>query len=109
MCLGGSDCPVEDFSPWKGMYAATTRKDLTGYPSGGYHPEEDVSIYEAACMFSKNIPYATGDEDYMGTLEPGKFADMIVIDRDIFENEPEDLLNVNVLKTYLAGDEVYSV
>ncbi|MFA5634811.1 MAG: amidohydrolase [Anaerovoracaceae bacterium] len=106
--LGGSDSPVEDFSPWYGMFAATTRKDLNLFPENGYHPEEKVSIYDAVCMFSKNIPYATGEEDYLGTLEIGKFADMIVIDRDIFERPAEDLINVKVKKTYLAGKEVYS-
>lgn len=106
--LGGSDSPVEDFSPWYGMFAAATRKDMQLWPEEGYHPEEKVSIYDAVCMFSKNIPYATGEEDYLGTLEEGKFADMIVIDRDIFERPAEDLLNVKVEKTYLAGNEVYS-
>jgi predicted amidohydrolase YtcJ len=59
-------------------------------------------------MFSKNIPYANGEQDYMGTLEVGKFADMIVIDRDIFNRSANDILNVKVCNTYLAGDAVYT-
>jgi len=59
-------------------------------------------------MFSRNVPYATGDEDYLGTLETGKFADMVVIDRDIFHIPEDDILNIQVEKTYLAGNEVYS-
>lgn len=108
MLLGGSDCPVEDFSPWIGIYAAVTRKDLSGYPEGGSHPEEKVSVYDAISMYTRNIPYGTGDQDYLGTLEEGKFADMIVVDRDPFQIPEDDLLNVQVEKTYLAGDQVYS-
>ncbi|HPF18931.1 MAG TPA: amidohydrolase [Bacillota bacterium] len=108
ICCGSSDCPVESFNPWIGIYAAATRQDLDGTPEGGWYPEELVSIYEAYCMFSKNVPYANGEQDYMGTLEKGKFADMIVIDRDLFKRPANDILNVKVLKTYLAGDEVYS-
>ena len=84
------------------------RGGSAGYPDGGWYPEELVSIYEAYCMFSKNVPYANGEQDYLGTLEEGKFADMIVIDRDIFKRPANELLDVSVMKTYLAGDEVYS-
>ncbi len=106
---GSSDAPVESISPWPGIYAAITRQDLDGTPKGGWNPQEKISLYDAVCMFSKNIPYANCEEDLMGTLEVGKFADMIVIDRDIFNGEDEDVLNVKVLKTYLAGKQVYSL
>lgn len=106
---GSSDAPVESISPWPGIYAAATRQDLDGTPEGGWNPSEKVSLYDAVCMFSKNIPYANCEQDLMGTLEVGKFADMIITDRDIFNCAPEDMLNVKVLKTYLAGREVYSL
>ena len=105
--LGGSDCPVESFSPWHGIYAAVTRKDLEGYPEAGYHPEEKISVYDALCMFTKNVPYGTGQEDYLGTLEIGKFADMVVIDRNIFEIPEDEIADIKVEYTYLAGEEVY--
>ncbi len=105
---GSSDAPVESISPWPGIYAAAMRQDLDGTPAGGWNPEEKISLYDAVCLFSKNIPYAICQEDLTGTLECGKFADMIVIDRDIFQRPAEELLQVNVLKTYLAGREVYS-
>ncbi|MEG2298143.1 MAG: amidohydrolase [Anaerovoracaceae bacterium] len=108
MVLGGSDCPVETFSPWEGIFATAVRTDKELYPKGGYGPTERLSMYDSVCAFSKNIPYANGEEDYLGTLEPGKFADMIVIDRDIFENPIEDVINTKVKKTYLAGLEVYT-
>ena len=106
--LGGSDCPVENFSPWIGIYAAVARQDMNQYPPQGYHPEEKLSVYDAVCMYSKNVHYATGQEDYLGTLEVGKFADMVVIDRNVFEIPEPEILQVQVENTYLAGREVYS-
>lgn len=58
-------------------------------------------------MFSKNIPYANGEQDLMGTIEAGKFADMVVIDRDIFNIPEDELKDVQALNTYLAGNETY--
>lgn len=107
MMTGGSDCPVEMFSPWNGIYSLVARKDLDGYPEGGVQPEEKLSVYDAVCMFSKNIPYANGEQDLMGTIEAGKFADMVVIDRDIFNIPEDELKDVQALNTYLAGNETY--
>ncbi len=105
---GSSDCPVESYDPRFGIYAAATRKDLAGYPEGGYHSDQLVSLYDAVAMYTKNIPYANGEQEYMGTIETGKFADLVIVDRDIFSRPAEDILNMKVEKTYLAGDEVYS-
>lgn len=95
------------FSPWNGNYSLVARKDLDGYPEGGVQPEEKLSVYDAVCMFSKNIPYANGEQDLMGTIEAGKFADMVVIDRDIFNIPEDELKDVQALNTYLAGNETY--
>ena len=88
---GGSDCPVESYDPIEGIYAAVTRQDLSGFPPGGFLPAEKVTVYEAICMFTKNIAYATGTENVLGTIEPGKFADLTVLDEDPFRIEPERL------------------
>lgn len=104
---GGSDAPVESFNPWIGIYATVTRQDMDGYPVGGYHPNEKVSVYDAVCMYSKNVAYANGDQDLMGTIEAGKFADMVVIDRDIFHIPENDIKDIQVLNTYMAGIERY--
>lgn len=80
---------MEPFSPWINIYSAVARKDFDHYPAGGYQPEEKMSVYDAVCMFTKNLHYAAGQEQWLGTLETGKFADLVVIDRDIFEI-PED-------------------
>lgn len=105
---GGSDCPVEPFSPWLNIYTAVARRDFEHRPEGGYQPEEKLSVYDALCLFTKNLHYAAGQEAYLGTLEPGKFADMVVIDRDIFTIPEEEIMDIQVEKTYLAGKEVYS-
>ena len=98
---GGSDAPVESFNPWIGIYATVTRQDMDGYPVGGYHPNEKVSVYDAVCMYSKNVAYANGDQDLMGTIEAGKF------DRDIFHIPENDIKDIQVLNTYMAGIERY--
>ncbi len=106
---GGSDCPVESFDPIKGIYAAVTRADMQGMPAGGFYPKEKLSVYEAISLFTKNVHYATGQEEYLGTLTEGKFADLVVLDRNPFEIPPKELLEVRVLQTYVAGKQVYSV
>ncbi len=107
LLTGSSDAPVESFNPIPGIYSTVARKDLEGWPEGGLMPEEKTSVYDAVCMFSKNIPYATGDDKYVGTLEQGKFADMTVLDRNIFEISEDDILNIKIKSTYLAGKETY--
>lgn len=105
---GGSDCPVEAYDPMKGIYAAVTRQDLNGYPEGGWLPSEKLSVFDAICLFTKNIAYATGDEDVIGTLEAGKFADFAVLGQDPFLVEPQGIKDIKVLKTFVAGKLVYS-
>ncbi len=104
---GGSDCPVESYDPVKGIYAAVTRQDLNGFPPGGWNSGEKLSVYEAVCLFTKNIAYATGDEDVLGTIEAGKFADLTVLEEDPFQTEPERLKDIRVSMTFVAGEKVY--
>ena len=101
---GGSDCPVESYNPFKGIFAAVTRQDCQGYPQGGWYPEEKLSVYEAICLFSKNAAYASGEENVKGTIENGKLADFIIIDRDPFLIKPIDIQKIKVLKTFLGGE-----
>ena len=91
---GGSDYPVETYDPITGMYVAVTRQDLNGYPKDGFVPEEKLSVYDALCMYTKNVLYATGQEDLLGTLKEGKFADLAVLDRDPFHIPENDLKNI---------------
>ena len=104
---GGSDCPVEIFSPWNGIFAMVTRQDLECWPEGGYHGEEKIDRFNAVLTFCKNVAIANGEDDLMGTIEAGKFADMVIIDRDIFECPENEIKDIQALNTYLAGRETY--
>ena len=106
---GGSDCPVETYEPLKGIYAAVTRQDMEGYPTEGFLPEERLSVYEALCMYTKNVPYATGQESVLGTLEIGKFADLTVLEKNLFKIEEKEIKDVKVEQTYVAGNCVFMI
>ena len=106
---GGSDCPVETYEPLKGIYAAVTRQDMEGYPAEGFLPEERLSVYEALCMYTKNVHYATGQESVLGTLEIGKFADLTVLEKNLFKIDKKEIKDVKVEQTYVAGNCVFMI
>ena len=106
---GGSDCPVETYEPLKGIYAAVTRQDMEGYPTEGFLPEERLSVYEALCMYTKNVHYATGQESVLGTLEIGKFADLTVLEKNLFKIDKKEIKDIKVEQTYVAGNCVFMI
>ena len=106
---GGSDCPVETYEPLKGIYAAVTRQDMEGYPIEGFLPEERLSVYEALCMYTKNVHFATGQESVLGTLEIGKFADLTVLEKNLFKIDEKEIKDVKVEQTYVAGNCVFMI
>lgn len=105
---GGSDCPVESYDPVRGIFAAVMRQDTNGFPPEGWKSGERLSVYEAFCLFSKNIAYTTGDEDVLGTVETGKFADLTVFEEDPFQIRQENLKDLRVAMTFVAGEMVYN-
>lgn len=107
MLTGGSDSPCESFAPMKGTYAIVTRQGLDGYPEGGWVPEERVTPYEALCMYTKNAAYASYEENLRGTIESGKYADFVILDRDVFKVPHDEIKDIEVLRTYLGGKLVY--
>jgi len=107
MLTGSSDCPVESYDPLLGIYSAVTRCDFTGFPKNGYNPDERIDIYDAVRMYTHNPHYATGQQNINGLIKEGFFADFVVLDRNIFEIDEMDLLDVNVLSTYIAGEKVF--
>jgi predicted amidohydrolase YtcJ len=103
MLAGGSDAPVDSPLPFLGIECAVTRKSIEGFPEGGLVPEEAISVYEAASMYTRNASYCSGEEHLRGTISAGKNADFILIDRDIFDTEPTEIHNTEVLKTVVGG------
>lgn len=107
MLTGSSDTPVEHFSPLLGIYSVVCRQDRTGKPEGGWRPQERVSVYEAICMYTKNAAYASYEEDIKGTIEAGKLADYVILEKDPFEAERLAIKDIKVLETCLSGESVY--
>jgi predicted amidohydrolase YtcJ len=104
---GGSDCPVEPSDPLWGIYAAVTRKDMDGHPSGSYYPNERITTEEALRLFTEGGAYAEFNEDKKGTLECGKLADFVVLSQDLFRVAPDDIKDIEVLMTVVGGELAY--
>ena len=107
MICNGSDAPVESNNPLWGFYAAITRQDHQGYPEGGWHPDQKMSAMEALRAFTINAAYASFDEREKGSIEKGKFADLVVLDHDITTVDPKEILNTSVLLTIVGGKILY--
>jgi predicted amidohydrolase YtcJ len=103
----GSDFPVESPNPFPGLSAAISRQDPQGQPPGGWRPQERVSFEQALAGFTRDAAFAGFAEDRMGSLEPGKWADFILIDRDPTKVDPQALAKTEVLQTWVGGKRVY--
>jgi predicted amidohydrolase YtcJ len=105
---GGSDAPVERFDILPNIYSAVTRKDLNGKPENGWLPDEKVSVEEAVKMFTVEGAYASFEEDVKGTLEVDKYADIVVLNKNIFEIKEDYIKDVKVDLTIMNGRIVYN-
>jgi predicted amidohydrolase YtcJ len=103
----GSDFPVEEPNPMLGLYAAITRQDASGSPPGGWMPDERLSRVEALKSFTWNAAYAALAEQELGSIEPGKYADLVLLDRDVMSIEPREILDAQVLLTVIGGDVAF--
>lgn len=103
----GSDFPVELSNPFHGLYSSVTRMDHDGRPEGGWYPMQTLTREEALHGFTIGAAYAGHMEHLVGTLEPGKYADFIVIDRDYFRVSEQEIWQIEVLETWVAGAKVF--
>ncbi len=104
----GSDFPVESPNPFPGLAAAISRQDVNGLPPGGWMPEQRVSFEQALSGFTRDAAYAGFAEQKIGSLEPGKWADFVIVDRDISEADAMAIAQTQVLETWVAGKKVWS-
>jgi predicted amidohydrolase YtcJ len=103
----GSDFPVESHNPFLGIYAAVTRQNLDQQPQGGFHPEQRLTREEAVRAFTLGAAHAAFWDERVGSLEGGKLADFIVLDRDVMTCDASEIPDIKVLETYSFGELVY--
>ncbi len=90
-----------------GFYAAITRQDPAGQPSGGWMPDERLSREEMLKSFTWNAAYAAHAEKDLGSLEVGKLADMVLLDKDVMTIDPKEILVTRPLITIVGGEVTY--
>ena len=104
----GSDWFVAPMEPLMGIYGAATRRTLDGKRPGGWVPEEKISVAEAVRAFTLGSAYASFDEKFKGSIEPGKLADMAVLSEDIFAIDPVRIEKTVVIITIFDGRVVFT-
>ena len=106
--VSGSDFPIELANAFHGIHAAVTRQDKNNQPEAGWIPEEAMSLEDTMRSFSIDAAWAAHQEDSLGSLTPGKWADFILLDQDIYQIPAQDIWKTQVLETWLAGELVYA-
>ena len=103
----GSDWTVAPLNPMLGIKAAVTRQTLDGRHSNGWIPEQKISLDEAIRAYTFGSAYAEFADKVKGTLNEGKLADVVVLDRDIYKINPSGIDKARVLVTILGGKAIY--
>jgi predicted amidohydrolase YtcJ len=103
----GSDFPVEQVNPLISFHSAVTRQDATDWPPGGWYPEQKMTREEALRSMTIWPAYAAFQERVMGSITPGKYADFVILDRDIMSVPTNEILATRVLSTWIGGKPVY--
>jgi predicted amidohydrolase YtcJ len=103
----GSDWTVAPLNPMTGVYAAVTRRTLDGKHPQGWFPEQKLTVEETVWAYTVGSAYAEFADHVKGTITPGKLADIVVLDQDIFEINPVEILNTKVTATVVDGRMVY--
>ena len=105
----GTDFPVEDINPMNTLYAAVARKDLKGFPDGGFMKQESLSRKETIWGMTVWAAYAAFEEEEKGSIAPGKYADFIVLEKDPLKCSEEEIPSIKVLQTWSGGRKVYEL
>ncbi len=101
----GSDSPIETFNPWDGIHAAVCRKRIGAKES--WYPDEKITVAEAVSAYTRWASQASGEENLKGSIQTGKLADMLVLSRDIFEIDPDEIPQIKAEMTILGGEVVF--
>lgn len=104
----GTDFPVEDISPIKTFFASVFRQDAEGYPQGGFQMENALSREETLKGMTIWAAKSAFEENEKGSLEPGKFADIVILDQDIMTVPEDKILSTKVFATFVNGEKVYN-
>ncbi|ADK81829.1 amidohydrolase [Sediminispirochaeta smaragdinae] len=103
----GTDCPVEDLDPFANLHCAVSRQDLSNYPDNGFYSDEKVDIYRAVDNYTVASAYASFEENEKGRIKPGEYADIVMLDKNIFSVPSNEIKTTQVLMTILGGNIVY--
>ncbi len=103
----GSDAPVAPLSPLVGIQAAVTRQDMQGQPEGGWYPAQRLTLTEALEAYTLGPAYLAGKQSVQGSITPSKWADMIVLSRDLFEIPANEIGQTEITATIFDGGVVY--
>jgi predicted amidohydrolase YtcJ len=103
----GSDAPVASPNPLWGIHAAVTRQRRDGTPSGGWYPRQRISVAEAVLGYTQGPALVSGRHKHLGSLAPGRLADLIVLDRDIYKVDPPEIAETKVVMTVFDGEIVF--
>jgi len=104
----GSDCPVVDNNPFFAIHRGVTRLHDDDLPLGGWNPKEKLTVAELIKGYTFGSAYGVSREEELGTLEEGKLADIVIIDRNLFEVSPESIREAKVDMTIMDGKIIYS-
>jgi len=100
----GSDAPVESNNPLLGLQAAVTRQTLDGQPPGGWFPEQNLALEQGLAGYTRTSAWTSRRENYLGSITPGKWADLTVFEADLFQIPPEQWPSVGVEMTIVDGE-----
>ncbi len=103
----GTDCPMDVINPFENMYYGVSRCTIDEEPQGGWHPWESLTRYEVLRSYTLDAAYARFEEDTLGSLQAGKYADFVVIDRDYMNCAVKEIKDITALMTVIGGEIAY--